>query len=317
MRGSAILSTAALILASVTAGSVLAQDYPNRPIRLIVGFNAGGGVDNNMRAIAPALEKILGEPVVVENRPGAGGSIAWTNVSTARPDGYTLGSVQFPAVAGVFATGGLPFDPVEGFTYLGNFIYETNVVVVGKDSPYQSLGDMIDYLKENPDGVSYASNGTGSLDGLMALAIGEAAGVRFRQVLFNGESEMVVAVIGGHIDTMAMAVNVAVPLIESGDVRPIGIGGAERNPLLPDVPTFAEQGYPLAVNASSRGIVMPVGADPAIVDKLRDAIKAATEDPEYLDRAAKASQVITYLAPEEVRAEVGANIEFIKKTVPQ
>ena len=311
------LSVAALALVSVTAGSALAQDYPNRPIRIIVGFDPGSSVDTNMRTIAPTLEKILEVPIVIENRPGAGGGIAWTNVSNARPDGYTLGSAQYPAIAGMFVTGGLPFNPVDGLEFLGNFVYDTNVVFVGKDSPYHSLADMIDYLKENPDGVSYGSNGLGSLDGLMALAIGEAAGVHFRQVLFNSDTDMTVAVLGGHVDAMAGSVLNARALIENGDVRAIGISGSERNPLLPDVPTFAEQGYPLAVNASSRGIVMPVGADPAIVSKLRDAIKAAMDDPEYLERAKTVNQVVTYLTPEQVRADVAANIEFIEKAVPK
>lgn len=310
------LSAAALTVASVMAGPALAQEFPSRPIRLILGFDSGSGLDSQMRTIAPAMEKILGQPVVVENRPGAGGAIAWTEVSKAKPDGHTLGSVQFPAIAGLAVTGGIPFDPLQGFEFLGNFISQATVLVVRKDSPYQSVSDMIEYLKKNPDGISYASNGAGSLDGLIALALGDVAGVRFRQVFFNATNETVVAVLGGHVDTMTMSVSTAKELLASGEIRVLAIGGNERNPVLPDVPTFAEQGYPLAVNASNRGIVMPVGADPAIVTKLRETIKAAVEDTEYLERAKKLSQEVRYLSPEDVRKEVEAQIEFIKRALP-
>jgi tripartite-type tricarboxylate transporter receptor subunit TctC len=297
-------------------GSALSQDYPNRPIKIIVGFPAGSSIDVNIRTIAPALEKILKVPVVVDNRPGAGGAVAWTNVAKAKPDGYTLGSVNYPAIAGVTATGGLPFDPVEKFAFLGNIIYEPNVIAVAKNSPYKSLADMVAYLKANPSGISYGSDGIASLDGLVALAVGSSAGVKFRSVNFEGSSAALVALLGGHVDAMGMAVSMAVPLIQSGEVRAIGVGGSQRNPLLPDVPTFAEQGVPLAVNASSRGLVIQADADPAVIAKLRDAMKTAAADPEYIATAKKMSQAIGYIPPDDVRADIQKQIEFVKTVVP-
>jgi tripartite-type tricarboxylate transporter receptor subunit TctC len=309
------LLTAAIGLLAVLAGPVLA-DYPERPIKVIIGFPAGSSIDVNLRTFMPALERVLGGTIVVENRPGAGGAVAWNDVANAKPDGYTLGSVNYPAIAGVTATGGLPFDPLEKFAFLGNIIYEPNIIAVGKGSPYKNLNEMVQFLKANPNGLSYGSDGIASLDGLVALAVGSKAGVKFRSVNFEGSSDALAALLGGHIDAMGMSVSMAVPLMQSGDVRAMGVGGAERNPLIPDVPTFAEQGIPLAVNAASRGLVVQAGADPAVIAKLRDAIKTASQDPEYIATAKKMNQALRYVSPDDVKSDIAKQIEFIKTVVP-
>jgi len=307
--------TAAVGLLAMMAAPVLA-DYPERPIKVIIGFPAGSSIDVNLRTFMPALQKVLGATIVVENRPGAGGAVAWNDVANAKPDGYTLGSVNYPAIAGVTATGGLPFDPLEKFAFLGNIIYEPNIIAVGKNSPYKNLNEMVDFLKANPSGLSYGSDGVASLDGLVALAVGSKAGVKFRSVNFEGSSDALAALLGGHIDAMGMSVSMAVPLMQSGDVRAMGVGGADRNPLIPDVPTFAEQGVPLAVNAASRGLVVQAGADPAVVAKLRDAIKTASQDPEYIATAKKMNQALRYVSPDDVKSDIAKQIEFIKTVVP-
>jgi tripartite-type tricarboxylate transporter receptor subunit TctC len=302
-------------LLAMMAAPVLA-DYPERPIKVIIGFPAGSSIDVNLRTFMPALERVLGGTIVVENRPGAGGAVAWNDVANSKPDGYTLGSVNYPAIAGVTATGGLPFDPLEKFAFLGNIIYEPNIIAVGKNSPYKNLSEMVDFLKANPSGLSYGSDGVASLDGLVALAVGSKAGVKFRSVNFEGSSDALAALLGGHIDAMGMSVSMAVPLMQSGDVRAMGVGGADRNPLIPDVPTFAEQGIPLAVNAASRGLVIQAGADPAVIAKLRDAIKTASQDPEYIAPAKKMNQALRYVAPDDVKSDIAKQIEFIKTVVP-
>ena len=307
--------TAAVGLLAMMAAPVLA-DYPERPIKVIIGFPAGSSIDVNLRTFMPALQKVLGATIVVENRPGAGGAVAWNDVANSKPDGYTLGSVNYPAIAGVTATGGLPFEPLEKFAFLGNIIYEPNIIAVGKNSPYKNLNEMVDFLKANPSGLSYGSDGVASLDGLVALAVGSKAGVKFRSVNFEGSSDALAALLGGHIDAMGMSVSMAVPLMQSGDVRAMGVGGADRNPLIPDVPTFAEQGVPLAVNAASRGLVVQAGADPAVVAKLRDAIKTASQDPEYIATAKKMNQALRYVSPDDVKSDIAKQIEFIKTVVP-
>lgn len=299
------------------AAPAIAQDYPSRPIEVIVGFPPGSAVDTNIRAILPTLQKILNVPIVVDNRPGAGGAIGFNSVAKAKPDGYTLGSINYPAIAGIYATGGMAFDPLEKFTFLGNMIYEANVVSVAKDSPYKSLSEMVAYLKEHPSGLSYGATGVASLDGLTALAVGAAAGAKFRIVNFEGTPDTVSALLGGHIDAMGMSVSEVVPYTKDGSMRPMGIGGTEQNPMLPGVKTFAEQGVPLAVNGAGRGFLMPAGADPAIVAKLREAIKTAAADPEYLETAKKLSQNVRYTPPDDVAATIKEQIEFMKTVFPK
>jgi tripartite-type tricarboxylate transporter receptor subunit TctC len=316
LHGIRLFLAAAGMMTAVTAPA-LADDFPSRPIEVIVGFPAGSAVDTNIRAILPAMQKILKVPIVVDNRPGAGGAVGWNSLSKAKPDGYTLGSVNYPAISGVAGTGGMAFDPLEKFTFLGNMIYEPNVISVAKNSPYKSLGDMVAYLKQHPSGLSYGATGVASLDGLTALAVGNVAGVKFRVVNFEGSPDADSALLGGHIDAMGMAVSEIVPFMKDGSMRPVGVGGTERNPLLPDVPTFAEQGFPLAVNGSSRGFIMPAGGDPAVVAKLRDAIKAAAADPEYLATAAKMSQAVQFIPADQVAASVKQQIEFIKTSFPK
>jgi len=174
----------------------------------------------------------------------------------------------------------------------------------------------VKYLKANPSGLSYGSDGVASLDGLVALAVGKSADVKFRSVNFEGSSAALVALLGGHVDAMGMAVSMAAPLIQSGEVRALGVGGSSRNAMLPDVPTFAEQGVPLAVNAASRGFITQADVDPAVLTKLRDAIKTAAADPEYIATAKKMSQAIGYVAPDVVRSDIEKQIAFVKTVVP-
>jgi len=307
----------AAIASLAVSTAAFAADYPSRPIQVIVGFSAGGAMDATIRTIAPTLEKILGQPVVVINKPGAGGAVAWTEVARAKPDGYTLGSVNYPAISGVTASGGLPFDPLKTFTFLGNVLVDPGIVVVPTKSPYKTMGDVVAYLRKHPGGLSYGATGATSLDGLTALALGEKAGAKFRIVNFAGTPEAVTAALGGHIDALGLAVSEVLPFLQDGSVRILGVGGTERNALIPDVPTFAEQGFPIPINASSRGFVAPAGMDPAIVKKLQDAIEQATKDPDYLKRAKKVSQHITYSAPDAVSDEIANQINFLHASLPK
>ncbi|MCS0505013.1 Bug family tripartite tricarboxylate transporter substrate binding protein [Ancylobacter mangrovi] len=311
-----------LRVALAVAGTLLTSaaafaDYPDRPIQVIVGFSAGGAMDATIRTVAPTLQKILGQPVVVINKPGAGGAVAWTEVARSKPDGYTLGSVNYPAISGVTASGGLPIDPLKSFDFLGNVMVDPAIVVVPAKSPYKSLGDVVTYLKAHPGGLSYGATGSTSLDGLVSLALAAKADAKFRVVNFAGTPEAVTALLGGHIDALGLAVSEVLPLMQEGSVRILGVGGDKRNPLIPDVPTFKEQGFDLPISASSRGMIAPAGMDPAVLKKLRDAIKQATEDPEYVERAKKVSQRVSYSSPEEVRDVVTKQIEFLSQSLPK
>jgi tripartite-type tricarboxylate transporter receptor subunit TctC len=308
--GKLLVAAAACMIANAPLAHA---EYPDHPIQVIVGFSAGGGMDSTIRTIAPTLEKILGQPIVVINKPGAGGVLAWTEVARAKPDGYTLGSVNYPAISGATASGGLPFDPLKSFAFLGNVMVDPAVTVVPAKSPYKSMGDIVTYLKEHPAGLSYGATGSMSLDGLTVLAFAETAGAKFRIVNFAGTAEQATALLGGHVDAVGLAVSEVQPFLS--DVRVLGVGGRARNSLLPDVPTYAEQGIALPIDESSRGFVAPAGVDPAILKKLSDAIKTATQDPDYIARARKVSQQITYRAPEEVKSAIAGQLEFLNTSL--
>ncbi|QJP14054.1 tripartite tricarboxylate transporter substrate binding protein [Starkeya sp. ORNL1] len=301
--------------APIISAPAFAADYPTRPIQVIVGFSAGGAMDATIRTVAPTLEKILGQPVVVINKPGAGGAVAWTDVARSKPDGYTLGSVNYPAISGVTASGGLPFDPLTSFTFLGNVMVDPGIIVVPAKSPYKDMKEVVAYLKDHPGGLSYGATGSTSLDGLTALAVASKANAKFRVVNFAGTPEAVTAALGGHIDALGLATSEVLPFLKDGSVRVLGVGGTERSPLLPDVPTFAEQGFPLPINASSRGLIAPAGTDPAIIKKLQDAVKQATQMPEYVERAKQVSQNVTYSTPEDVKSTVATQIDFLKTSL--
>jgi tripartite-type tricarboxylate transporter receptor subunit TctC len=308
----------ALATTSLFAGVATAQDFPGgRPVEVLVGFGAGGGTDLTFRTVGKYIEKQFGVPVVIVNKPGAGGAVAWTELSQANKDGHIIGSVNLPAISGAYATGALPVDPREVFTFLSNVVFDPTAIAVKADSKFTSLGDLVDYLKANDAGVSYAATGSVSTDGLTALALQSSAGVRMRLVNFAGGNEAVTAVLGGHVDSVGLTLSEAMPFLKDGSIRLLAIGGSERNAEAPDVPTFAEQGYPLTVNGSSRGFVMPAGADPALVEQLREVIRLAATDPDYIAEAARIGQSGVYETPEFAAETVNAQLEWLATALPK
>ncbi len=267
-------------LAAIAPTSSLAQgakDFPSKPVTLIMSWPAGTGIDLWHRAMAEAAGKILGQPVVVENRTGGSGTIGPAGMAaTAKPDGYTISHIPIT----IFR---LPFmqkaswDPLKDFTYIihqSGFMFGT---VVKADSPFKSLKDMIDYARANPGKVTYGTPGAGtSLHiGMEQIALKE--GIKWTMVPFKGGPETHAAVLGGHV--MAAAEGQGWwPHVESGQERVLAIWTERRHPRLPGTPTLKELGYPFIFD-SPFGLAGPKGMDPEIVKKLHDAFKAAMDDP--------------------------------------
>lgn len=307
-------ATAAMLMTAGTS-SAFAQDYPSKPIELFVNYSAGGGTDLSFRAFAQFLGEAIGQSVVVVNKPGAGGVVGATALAKAQPDGYTIGNLNLPALDASFATDALPVDPRTAFISLGHFMFDPAVIAVGPKSKFNSLADLVAHLKENPSGVSYGATGKVSTDGLTALAIENAADVKLRVVNFEGGKEAVTAALGGHIDAVGLTISEALPFVEDGSIKLIGIGGSERNPDAPDVPTFEEQGFPLRINGSSRGLIIPAGAPDDVVAKLRDAIKKAAENPAYAAKAKELGLQPTYVSPEDVAKHMDEEIDWLQKSL--
>ena len=232
---------AALGVAAITAG---AQTYPSKAVRFMVGYPPGGGTDLTARIVAERLSPAIGQPVVVENRPGAGSNIAGELVARAAPDGYTL----FVS-AGAMATNpslyaSMPFDPVKDFAPVIGLSLLPNVIVVNASVPARTLRELIDYAKANPEKVSCASSSTGSTGHLSCEYFNLQAGTKILHVPFKGSSGAVAGVLGGQVPILFDQIPAPLPHIRAGKMRAIALTGPKRNANLPDVPTSDEAGLP-------------------------------------------------------------------------
>jgi tripartite-type tricarboxylate transporter receptor subunit TctC len=290
----------------------VAQSYPTKPIEINVTYGAGGGVDLNFRAFAPFLEKELGQPVVIVNRGGAGGVTGWTFIARAKPDGYSLGNYNLPALSANYTTGALPFDPVEKLEYLGQIAFDPVVVAVSGKSQFKTIGDAVEFMKKNPGGLSYAATGIVSSDALTAKSIEVAAGVKFRIVNFDSGKEAITAALGGHVDAVGLTVSEAMPYVKDGSLRVLGVGGDQRDPQMPDTLTFKEQGFDIQFNGSARGVTIAAGAPPEVLEKLRAAVKKIATSPGYPEKAKELGLAAVYASPEEVEKTIAGQIEWLK-----
>lgn len=268
-----------LALAGATLGGPGAfaqQGFPTKPITLIVGFPAGGTTDLAVRAIAEAAGKVLGQPVVVDNRAGGGGTVGLAGMAaTAKPDGYTLAMMP----ANVFRVPHMQkttYDPLKDFTYIANLSGYTFGVTVKADAPYKTFQELVDFAKANPGKVTYGTPGAGTTLHIGMEQIAKRSGARFTHVPFKGTAETNAAVLGGHIVAQADA-SAWKPLVEAGQLRLLVVWTADRLKQFPDVPTLKEAGFPFVFN-SPFGVAGPKGMDPKLVEQIQEAFRKAMED---------------------------------------
>ncbi|CAG2151901.1 Bug family tripartite tricarboxylate transporter substrate binding protein [Cupriavidus numazuensis] len=253
-------------LASLASASDL---YPSRPVKLIVGYAAGGPVDSAARVYAQHLGTVLGQPVLVDNRAGAGGAIAAALTAKSSPDGYTLFFVGSPTLTmAPLVQKTAMYKPLKDFTLVGLLNTYTNVLLVANDSPLRSVGDLIGYAKSHPDGLAFGSAGVGASNHLAAELLAQRGGVRFLHVPYKGNSPAVTDLIGGKIGFMFDVTGTAVGYVQGGKLRALAVTSQARNPALPGVPTVAESGL-AGFNVSGWfALIGPPGLPPAVVDRL-------------------------------------------------
>jgi len=274
LAGLLVLSLAAL------AGPAQGQAWPDRPVTLVVPFPPGGSSDAIARTLSTGLTERLGKPFVVENRPGATGTIGAAQVKRAPADGYTLLVTSLgPLVIAPHLMKGLPYDPLADFDAITNAVQAPNVLVVPASSPHRSVADVIAYERENPGKMTFASSGAGSSDHLTAELFWQQTKTSGLHVPYKGGGPAITDLLGGQVDASFQNINAVVPHIKAGKLRALAITSAKRSPILPDVPTLDESGVPNANVYSWQGVVGPKGLPPDVRAKLHDAIVATLNDP--------------------------------------
>ena len=280
------LTVAAIVLAAVTGAATAQQDFPSKPIQLMVAFPAGGSTDIAARIVESIAEKALGQPIVIDNRGGAGGQIGWTELVRQKPDGYYLGFINLPATNTVI------LDPErkaifteKDFTPIINQVLDPGVIWVRADSPYKTVQDLIDAARKSPGTIRAATTGILSDDHLAILMTEEAApGVKFRLVHLEGGAAQFKEIMAGNIDVAYDNVGSIVKRVQSGEVRALAVMDDVRSKFLPDVSTMKELGFPTVISSSTRGVAGPKDMPTPLVARLRDVLKKAMEDPEHVKK---------------------------------
>ena len=292
-------------LAALFAGlacSVQAQDYPAKPISMIVAFPPGGVAELVGRPLAASMEKSLGQPVIILNRPGAGGAVGTTVAAKAAPDGYTI--LMTLSSISIFPVS----DPLEGkpapyqlsdFMPIALVTADPTVLVVRADSAYKTVQDFVAQAKANPGKINYSSSGVyGTLHVAMEMFAG-AAGIQLFHIPYQGGGPAVTALLGGQVEALASGPAAAVGQIKGGKMRALAGWGARRLDLMPELPTFRELGYKDVEFYIWSGVVAPAAIPPNVQHRLRAAVRAAVADPQFTGAMAKVSTPISYLdAPE-------------------
>jgi tripartite-type tricarboxylate transporter receptor subunit TctC len=262
------------------------QNWPTRPVRIVVPFSAAGTADLLARIAANKLSAALGEPFVVEDRPGAGGVIGQQLVAHAAPDGYTLviSSLGSMVINPVFSP--VPLDPFKDFTHIAYLGGQPNVMIANKDLPQKTLADLVAYAKANPGAVNYATISFGSQTQLLTEMLQIAAGIRMTFVPYRGADLIVNDVLGGHLAVGAIALSAAAGQLKAGALRGLAISTNERLPDFADIPTFKEQGYPDLVASTWFALSGPANLPPQIVDRLNAAVVKALHAPDVQARFA-------------------------------
>jgi tripartite-type tricarboxylate transporter receptor subunit TctC len=275
----------ALIAALFVAGlPAAAQTYPGKPIRWIVPYAAGGPADALVRAIAPRLSETLGVPVLVDNRGGAGGSLALEQLAKAPPDGYTiaLGGTGTHSL-NPYIQANMPYDPGKDFEPVTPIVSYVNVLVVNAQVPVKTVAELVAYAKANPSQVTFASGGTGTSNHLAGELLKTVTGAPIVHVPYRGSGPGMADVIAGHVTCMFDILVTVLPQVQAGKVRALAVTSAKRSPYAPDIPTMAESGVPGYADAGNDlwfGVFTPAGTPRPIVDRLNAEIRKVLGSPE-------------------------------------
>jgi tripartite-type tricarboxylate transporter receptor subunit TctC len=300
MRLARILAGLAFALTGAI-GPAAAQDFPSRPVRLVVAFPAGGPTDFVARLLADRVKDVLGQSVIVENKAGANAAIGADYVAKSAPDGYTLFFTTISAVAmNPHMRGDLPYDPVRDFAPVSRMVLTKEVLVVSAKSPIKSAKELVDLAKEKNGGLPMESTGVGSLPHLALELFQQSAGVKVVHVPYRGAAPAVTDILGGQVMGGFLDLPVVMPQITGGNLRALGTASAKRDEVLPDIPTLDEQGYRGVYADNWYALFAPAKTPAAVIAKLNAAFKTALTDPVIGKKLLAAGAVPAPTSPEEM-----------------
>jgi len=295
-------------LLSIFCNTSFAQsNYPSKPINFIVPYGAGGGADSRSRQIAQKMSVILKQPIIVDNKPGAGGNIGTEFISRAAPDGYTIGMGNFaPMAVNKTLFGNLRYDPEADLTPIVLIEKGPLVLVVNPNSPYKTVQDIVNAAKAKPGALTFSSGGIGGSHQLSAEIFEQNAGIEMIHVPYKSGSAGLTDLMAGNVTMMFDQMYSAMPSIKADKLRAIAITSKKRSPLLPNVPSFAEAGYSKVEVLNWQGLIAPKGTPKAIIDKLNAAANEALKDPQLRDLMLSQGNEIGGGSPAEFAALIKA-----------
>jgi len=299
-----LLAACALAVAALALPAAAQNDYPAKPVTMIVPFPPGGVADITARPLAEAMGRILKQPVIVENKAGAGGGVGMQYVARAKPDGYTvllaLSSISIIPEADK-VLGRDPMFQLNQLVPIARFTADPTVLAVRADSPYKSVADLMGAAKQKPEAIPYGSSGNYGTMHVPMEMLTSSAGTKMLHVPFTGAGPAVVALLGGQVEALSTGPSSVMGHIRAGKVRVLASWGESRHPALPDVPTLKELGYD-ATFSQWTGLFVPAGTPEPVVAKLREASKAAANDPTFKAALAKVETPIQYLDQPQFKA---------------
>jgi tripartite-type tricarboxylate transporter receptor subunit TctC len=282
-----LLAVAALV-SMVTAQLAQAQDFPTRPVRIVVAFPPGGPTDFVGRLVADKMTAELGQRVYIDNKPGANGTLGGGDIAKSDPDGYSL----FLTTAGAVTVSphimpNIPYDALRDFAPVALVTKVTEVLVVTPKLGIKTVKELVALAKEKPGTISFASTGIGSPPHLTQILLDKSAGVQFLHVPYRGAAPALTDLLGGQVEVLVADMPVLIAQIQAGSLVPLGVASDKRDAVLPDVPTFAEQGYPNTNASNWYALLAPAKTPPAVIAKLNKAVNDALNDPEVHDKLVK------------------------------
>lgn len=307
---------AVIAFSSLASLGAMAQSYPNKPIRIIVPFAPGGSTDIIARSMADPLSKQLGQPVIVDNKAGGGGSVGALEVMRAPKDGYTLGIATVSTTASNPAINAkIGYDPIKDFTPITNIAATPNVIVVNPSFPAHDFKTFMEVIKKNPGKYSYASSGTGGIGHMQTELFKSLSGTFIVHIPYRGAGPGLIDVVAGQVPIMFDNLPSALPFIKDGRLIPIVVAAPKRLAQLPNVPTFAEVGLAPANRMAYYGLLGPAGMPKDIVDKIYAAAQKAVLDPAVRKRIEETGSIINVNGPEAFSKEIASEYATYKGVV--